>query len=122
VNVGSIARDLKVSTVNGDISVKGSRGQVDMSTTNGDINADLYSMAGKVKFATTNGSIEVTIPETLNAALNMRTVNGDLDFGLPATITKKSKREITATLGQGGSPIEIETTNGSISVKPGGAP
>ena len=122
ISVGAIARDLKASTVNGDISVKGSRGPVDVHSTNGDIDADVYGMAGAVRFGTTNGDVSLTMPEALNAALSMRTVNGELEFGLPGNVTTRTKKEIVATLGSGGAPIEISTTNGSVSVKPGGAP
>ena len=122
ISVGTIARDLKASTVNGDISVKGSRGPVDIHTTNGDIDADVYGMAGTARIGSTNGDVSLTMPDDLNAALSMRTVNGELELGIPGTVTTRTKKEIVATLGRGGSPIDVSTTNGSVSVKPGGAP
>ncbi len=122
ITVGSITRDVKVSTVNGDVTVKGSRGPLDLTSTNGTIDADLYALSGKVRVGTTNGDVNLTMPQTLNAALNMRTVNGELELGFAGNVTTRTKKEIVATLGTGGAPIDISTTNGSVTVKPGGAP
>ena len=122
ITVGSIARDIKASTTNGDVSVKGSRGPVDLHSTNGDVDADVYGMAGAVRLGTTNGDVNLTMPQTLNAALTMRTVNGELDLGFAGNVTTRTKKEIVATLGTGGAPIDVSTTNGSVTVKPGGAP
>ena len=122
ISVGEVARELKVSTVNGDVTVKGSRGPVDIRTTNGNVDADVYGLAGPVKVGTTNGDVNLTMPQTLNAALSMRTVNGELELGFPGNVTTRTKKEIVAMLGTGGAPIEVSTTNGSVTVKPGGAP
>ncbi len=120
--VDAIARDLKASTVNGDVTVKGSRGPVDIHTTNGDIDADVVGMAGAVKASSTNGDVNLTFPQALNAVLNMSTVNGDLELGFPGNVTTRTKKSIVATLGSGGAPIDVSTTNGSVTVKPSGAP
>jgi cytoskeletal protein CcmA (bactofilin family) len=122
VSVAAAARDLVIRTVNGDIDVKESFGPVELHTTNGDIEAGVREVNGQVKVGTTNGDVSLTMPSALNAALNMRTVNGELDLGFTGNFTRNTKKSIVATLGLGGSPIEIETTNGDISVKPSGAP
>jgi Putative adhesin len=122
VSVASSSRDVIVRTVNGDINASGARGPLDLSTTNGDIDATALGLSGNVKLGTTNGDIQFTMPQGLNALLNMRTVNGDLEFGLPGTITTQTKKSIAATLGSGGSQINLETTNGDVSVRPGGTP
>ena len=122
VNVASAARDLIVRVTNGDINVGDSFGPLDLNTTNGDIDAGVGAVSGKVKVGSTNGDIQLTLPTALNAALNMRTVNGELDLGFDGNITRKSKKAIVATLGLGGTPVDIETTNGDITVKRAGAP
>ncbi len=122
VTVAGIAADLIVSTVNGDIGVRGTRGEVKISTTNGDIDLGVEEFGKGLSIATTNGDVTVEVPTSLGAALNMRTTNGSLDLGLPGNITTKSARQIVATLGGGGSPIDIATTNGDITVRQRGAP
>ena len=122
VSVGAASRDLVIRTVNGDISVKESFGPVELHTTNGDIEAGVRELTGQVKVGTTNGDVSLTMPSTLNAVLNMRTVNGELDLGFTGNFTRHTKKSIVATLGLGGLPVEIETTNGDVTVRPSGAP
>ena len=118
VSVGAAARDLVIRTVNGDINVKESFGPLDLHTTNGDIDAGVREVSGKVQVATTNGDVSLSLPTTLNAALNMHTVNGELELGFTGNFTRNTKKSIVATLGLGGAPIDIETTNGDVSVTP----
>jgi hypothetical protein len=117
VSVASAARDLIVRVVNGDISVRESHGPLDLGTTNGDIDAGVNALSGKARIGTTNGDVSVSLSPSLNAALDMRTVNGELDFGIPGNVITKSKRELVATLGKGGTPVELSTTNGDITIK-----
>lgn len=120
VNVDAASRDLVIRTVNGDINVKESSGPLELNTTNGDIEAAVRELSGKVVVGTTNGDVQLTMPTTLNALLNMHTVNGELDLGFTGSISRKSKKAIVATLGLGGTPVSIETTNGDITVRPAG--
>jgi hypothetical protein len=121
VTVNGAARDVNIVTVNGDVNATGVRGAMQMSTTNGDVDAVIDSMGGGIKASTTNGDVSLTMPATLNASLTMATTNGELDLGITANVTRKSKRQILATLGLGGMPIVVETTNGDVTLRPNGA-
>jgi len=122
ITVAAIGADLKLRTVNGDIQARGARRAVQISTTNGDVDLGVDSLGSMVKVQTTNGGVTLELPAALNAALTMETVNGDLDLGFPATIVTKSRRSLIATLGSGGAPISLSTTNGDITLRQRGAP
>lgn len=122
ITVSSIAADLIVSTVNGDVEVRGTRGAVKLTTTNGDIALGVASLGSALGIETTNGDVTIDVPTTLNAALSMRTTNGELDLRLPGNVATKTAKQILATLGTGGSPIDITTTNGDITLRPSGNP
>lgn len=122
ITVGAVGSDLTLTTVNGDIDVRGTRGGVKISTTNGDVDLDVESMGTAVSIATTNGDVSLQLPTSLNAALTIRTVNGELDLSVPVTIATKTSKQIIGTLGTSGSPIDISTTNGDITLRPRGAP
>lgn len=122
ITVSAISADLTVSTVNGDVEVRGTRGAVTISTTNGDVDLGVESLGSALAIETTNGDVKAELPVSLNAALDMRTTNGELDLGMPGNITTKTAKQILATLGTGGSPIDIRTTNGDIILRQKGAP
>jgi DUF4097 and DUF4098 domain-containing protein YvlB len=75
---------------------------------------------GDLDFSTTNGSIEVTVPDGLNANVTMRTVNGHVGSDFPMTVNGRiSPRRISATVGRGGMRIELSTVNGSVDLRKG---
>jgi hypothetical protein len=120
-NVQNVSSDIIASTTNGDITVKNSSGSLQISTTNGDLDIIAGAITGKLNASTTNGDVTVTTPATLNAALTMSTVNGDLELGLPGTVQSQTKRQVIATIGTGGVPISLTTTNGDVTLRKSGA-
>jgi Putative adhesin len=122
MSVNSISADVQLTTVNGDIEVRGTRAGVKINTTNGDIDLGVDAMGSGVSIETTNGNVKLELPDALNAALTLSTVNGELDLAVPATITTKTSKKVVATLGTSGSPIDITTTNGDITLRQRSAP
>ena len=118
ITVEDATGELKAGTTNGGIRVDRFQGRVAASTTNGNIKLEGLSFKDGLSAETTNGSITLAVssPETLNADLRARTTNGSVTVDFPITLQnlKGSKKHIEGKIGQGGSPIELETTNGSI--------
>ena len=130
--------DLDLSTVNGGLSVDGIRGDLTLTTTNGGI--DLDEVGGTVRahttnggigarlvgsgwsgsgleMRTTNGGIDLSLPPGFNARLTASTVHGGIDSDFPITVQGRIGRRIDATLGNGGPPITLTTTNGGIEIR-----
>jgi hypothetical protein len=131
--------DLDLSASNGGISISGVNGTIRFDTTNGGVN--LRDLAGDVRGETRNGGLTVTlngdrwdgagldvqtsnggvtlaIPEGYNAELSTRTVNGGFRSEIPMTVQGElsPRRGIQTTLGSGGSPISVRTTNGGLRI------
>lgn len=122
ISISSVASEMVIATTNGDIEVRGATQAVKVTTTNGDIDLGMDAVGSGLQVETTNGTVKVELPATLNAVLNMRTTNGELDLGFPGNITTKTAKQILATLGSGGSPIDISTTNGDVMLRQRGQP
>jgi hypothetical protein len=135
--------DLTVATENGPLSVSNVTGTMDLQTHNGPLS--LYGVGGDVHASaqngpltvellgtkwegagldaeTRNGPAELQIPSNYNAKIEFGTVNGPMDVGFPMTVTisGRVKDRITTTLGSGGAPIRVVTTNGPMTVRRGG--
>lgn len=129
--------DLDLSTVNGGLSVDGIRGDLTLSTTNGGISLDEVGgtvrahttnggiaarLAGSgwsgtgLELRTTNGGIDLALPASFNARLTASTVHGGVDSDFPVTVQGRIGRRVDATLGSGGPPISLTTTNGGIEI------
>ena len=132
--------DLSLATENGPLSVRDVTGQMALSTQNGPLS--LVGVAGDVHARAQNGPLAVKltgtrwegagldaetkngpavlrIPEDYNAKLDFGTVNGPMDVGFPITVTINGRitDRISTTLGNGGAPIRVVTTNGPMSVR-----
>jgi hypothetical protein len=129
------ALDLRAN--NGGVSILGMRGESRFTTRNGGVALD--DVAGHVvgqtenggvtvrlsgqrwdgqglDVETTNGGVSLTIPREFSAALDVSTVNGGVRTDLPLTVQGRVDRQIRATLGGGGSPLTLRTTNGGVRV------
>jgi len=132
--------DLSLATENGPLSVTDVTGRMDLSTQNGPLS--LSGVAGDVHAHAQNGPLSVRltgdrwegtgldaetqngpavlrIPDDYNAKLDFGTVNGPMDVGFPITVTINGRitDRVSTTLGQGGPPIRVVTTNGPMSVR-----
>lgn len=119
VEAMGLGSDLSVTTVNGDIDVA-TTGYAEASTVNGSIDARMGRMdpEGGLSFRTVNGSIELDLPDDVDADLDARWVNGGLDSDLPLRIDGRvSRTRAQGMLGRGGPELSVATVNGSIRIR-----
>jgi hypothetical protein len=132
--------DLTLSTHNGPLSVDAVAGRMDLSTQNGPlylsgVGGDVHARAQNgplmielmgarwegtgLDAETMNGPADLRIPENYNAKIEFGTVNGPMDVGFPMTVTPSGRvrDHISTTLGNGGPPIRVITTNGPMTVR-----
>jgi len=129
--------EVKVETVNGGIEVRGLKGRISAETTNGGVQArdvagtlvasttnggldiDLAQMPeGGVKLECTNGGINVRLPRDAKATVSAHISNGGFNTdGLSIeTVGDQSHRRLEGRLNGGGPRLEIEGTNGGITL------
>ena len=130
--------DARVHTSNGHIRTEGLRGSLDAGTSNSSINARLEQVpAGRpVRLETTNSSVELSVPANFANDIRVNTSNGGITLHMPyqvnahvmARTTNSSissdfevrmqggfgKNHLKGALGNGGPPIDLSTSNGSI--------
>ncbi len=126
LSITGISGQARARTVNGRIELSDIFGPVTARSTNGAIRVRLDSLPGDaaLSFRTTNGSITAELPAELAADIEMATTNGRINSSFPITVSDQmSSRRLSGRIGAGGREISIQTTNGSITLRPvsGGA-
>ncbi len=119
IEVADVSGELELETLNGGLKVDGVGGNVRGRTTNGGVEATLTGGAWDgdgLDLRTTNGGVRLHVPEDYSARLETSTVNGGVDFDFPVKVQGRLDREISTTLGQGGAPVRVATTNGGVRV------
>jgi DUF4097 and DUF4098 domain-containing protein YvlB len=121
VVASGLSGPIRARTVNGSIDVTTSS-IADAETVNGSIHARLgaTNWTDELKFRTVNGHVEVEVPPTVNADLDVNTINGSIDSDLPWVMQGKIGRtHMRGTINKGGSRLKIETVNGSVKIGSG---
>jgi DUF4097 and DUF4098 domain-containing protein YvlB len=136
LSLSSVNEDIKVSGVAGDVSAETTNGaitldrmestMIEVTTVNGDIKYDgAFSDRGHYSFTTHSGDLELTLPENTNATFNVRTYNGDFSAALPVKGPERSQvrqgKRVTYALGNGSAEVELESFDGDITLRRGGA-
>jgi DUF4097 and DUF4098 domain-containing protein YvlB len=104
---------------NGGVTLQRLGGDVKGNTVNGGLKVELSGntwRGNQMDVQTTNGGINVTMPEFYSARVETSTVNGNISTDMPNVQMSKDRRERqqTITLGSGGPLVRLTTTNGGI--------
>ncbi|MEO5816147.1 MAG: hypothetical protein ABIT20_12795 [Gemmatimonadaceae bacterium] len=119
VGVTGVTGRLELSTENGSVSLSEVGGDVRARTQNGSVNAELAGSKwdGKgLDAETQNGSVRMGIPASYAATIETGTVNGRMNTDFPVTLSGRIGRRMSLPLNGGGTPLRVETTNGSVSL------
>jgi DUF4097 and DUF4098 domain-containing protein YvlB len=122
VSAEDVAGRLDLRTVNGPLTLSGTAGDVHAHTSNGPLTVDLvgarWEGAG-LDAETQNGPVTLSIPDGYSAELETGTVNGPMQIDFPITLQGRIGRmtRLRTTLGSGGPPVRVVTTNGPLSVR-----
>jgi hypothetical protein len=118
VNVRGVAGAGFLDSVNGNVEVLDSDGRFSAKTTNGDVRLQLKSLpeGGPMTLTTVNGSVVLSLPERANADVRVQNRNGDFrsDFPLATLSAYNTTSRFHGQLGSGGGEIFMSTVNGAI--------
>lgn len=133
--------NLKITTYNGGISISGVAGKTEFDAKNGGVN--LKNLAGEVRgktrngglnialsgntwtgagldVETTNGGINLSLPENYAANLETGTVNGGFKSNIAALQIERKERQraikLNTSFNGGGAPVRVVTTNGGVKI------
>lgn len=130
ISLSNLDGKAEFTTKNGGVNVSNLSGDVVGKTVNGGVNVKLSGSSWKgrgLDVQTTNGGVNLTIPETYAANIESGTVNGGYSTDIPAlrVTTEDTKgddyyrirpKRIQTSLNGGGAPIKVVTTNGGVKI------
>ena len=120
VTVAALGGKVVAHTTNG--GVKGTKlsGGVDAQSTNGGVSVEMAAIGpDRISLETTNGGVTLMLPEQAKATVSASCTNGGISVGSLDNfdVTEKSRRHLEGRLNGGGTPIELQTTNGGIRLR-----
>lgn len=113
--------DFDLETSNGRIEADNHVGNIDAESSDGEVSADVAMPAhnGLCRFDTSNGSITVSVPDSVNATVYIKTSNGDINVDFSVGDFNPDEDIFESTIGEGDSlgVINLETSNGNVSLR-----
>ena len=120
MGVEDVSGRMELTARNGPLSLDGVGGDVRARARNGPLSVYLtgsrWEGAG-LDAETTNGPATLSIPSRYSARLETGTTNGPMVIDYPMTLQGRIDRHITTTIGDGGAPVRVITTNGPLRVR-----
>lgn len=122
LSVEDVFGTMEIRAQNGPVSLAGVGGNVTARVQNGPLSVRLSGTqwdGSGLDAEARNGPVDLAIPERYNARLETGTVNGPMDLAFPLTVTLQGHRlnRIQTTLGHGGAPVRVVTTNGPMTIR-----
>lgn len=141
VEISCPCRRVEASAVNGAIRIRGASGVIQASTVNGELvvdggafaRAQLESVNGRVEFRgdlerdatldveTVGGNVELGLPAGVSADFSISSFSGSIvnDFGAePRRISRyTSEQELEFSAGSGGAAVRVQTLSGAIRLR-----
>ncbi|HLX46202.1 MAG TPA: DUF4097 family beta strand repeat-containing protein [Bryobacteraceae bacterium] len=120
ISISDVRGNIEFQTVNGGVSLRRLAGQVEGQTQNGGLTVELAGLrwdGNKFDVRTSNGGVNVSMPENYSAHLETATVNGHLNVAFPMNVRGEIGQRLSTDIGSGGPTIHVETTNGGVNIK-----
>jgi len=119
VHCNSLKSVVDAATTNGNVEVSTSE-WASARTTNGGVRVSMGNAkwSGELELATTNGSVNVTLPAGAEFSVRASTTNGGVHTDFPVTVQGSfSSKDLSGTVGGGGRELRVATTNGGIELR-----
>ncbi|HEV2149967.1 MAG TPA: DUF4097 family beta strand repeat-containing protein [Longimicrobiaceae bacterium] len=122
VGVEDVTGRMTLRAENGPVSLRRVGGAVNARVRNGPLSVVLEGARWNgegLDAEAVNGPVTLTLPRDYSARLEVGTINGPVKMDLPLAGGYRSGRHVQATLGSGGAPVRVVTTNGPFTVRRG---
>lgn len=122
LTVENVKGEMNIDLVNGSIDAIGLASDSEINSVNGSIVVAYQTLSKDLKdisIDTVNGRIELRLPESINADVDIETMNGSIrnDFGLSVNKNMFSGKNLHGTIGSGDVRISIESVNGGVKLR-----
>lgn len=113
---------VKAVTSNGRIHIVDATGAANLRTSNGSIELHCKSVppSPDIQVVTSNGNVEVEVPNNINASVDLLTTNGRVHSdlkGVQVADLETHRSSLRAKLNDGGGRINARSSNGSVTLR-----
>jgi hypothetical protein len=121
VEIQGVTGEIHASSVSGEVRVKDVSGTVNASSVSGNVEVEIQKLSGNddLKFSSVSGSVNVKMPGSLDADVDMSTMSGSLKTDFPIEVQKEKygpRHSARGRLGDGTRRLRMSSVSGSLSL------
>jgi DUF4097 and DUF4098 domain-containing protein YvlB len=121
VEVSSVTGKLHASSVSGTVRVKDVSGSVSATAVSGNVEVDIDRLEGteNMKFTSVSGNVNVSLPSSLDAEIQMSSLSGSLKTDFPIEVKERRYgpgRSAQGRVGNGSRTLIVSTVSGGVSL------
>jgi DUF4097 and DUF4098 domain-containing protein YvlB len=121
VTVEDVTGSINASSASGNVRVKDASGTVNASAASGNVDVEMTRVEGaeNMEFTSASGNVYVKAPASLDATVDMSSVNGTLKTDFPLEVKEPqygSRRSAHGRLGNGSRSLKIRSASGDVSL------
>lgn len=123
LSADQIVGPLVINTRNRNIALEAVRGPVTVNNQNGSVAVTLTQLVAPITISNRHGEVSLQLPASSSFTADAETTDADLTngFGLDVT-TSGSSSQLRGTVGPGGPPVYIRTTQGDVAIEKSATP
>jgi DUF4097 and DUF4098 domain-containing protein YvlB len=119
VTIKHVSGVINASSTSGNVEVVEIAGSVTGKSTSGNVNVSINKLSGteEMDFASTSGNVQVKLPGSLDATVEMSVLSGDLRTDFPLNIEKKENgpgQRATGQVGGGSRKLTLRSISGNV--------
>ncbi|ASS74289.1 hypothetical protein CIG75_04340 [Tumebacillus algifaecis] len=107
---------IEVQSSSGEQRLLDLTGKVRAHATSGNLRIGMIALHEGIDLLTTSGDVELLLPTTAFYKLNFRSASGNASVAFPMDASVKEDHRLTATIGDGGPTVQIETSSGDLRI------
>ena len=122
VEINNVSGAVRASSVSGEVRVKDVNGTVNASSVSGSVEVEIRQLSGAedMKFSSVSGSVNVRMPEGVDADVKMSTLSGSLKTDFPIEVKKRERyspgMSASGRLGNGSRSLHLSSVSGSVNL------
>jgi hypothetical protein len=121
VSVRGVSGSLRASSVSGTVRIEDVTGEVSASSVSGNVDVEINKLEGAddMRFSSVSGNVNVRMPSTLDAEVHLSSLSGSLDTDFPVEVKEKKYgpgRSAQGRMGDGSRRVNMSSVSGNISL------
>ena len=122
VTLQGVSGQVRAASASGSVKVRDAAGSVNASTASGNVDVELARLegAGDMRFTSASGDVNVRMPSSLDARVDMSTASGSIETDFPIEVRKdrySSGYTAHGQLGSGSRLLKISSASGDVKLK-----